>query len=154
MCVCSITTCCCHRTWWRCWGCCAAGCPLWGWIESPSAPARRSACARGRTSAGCARWDATSQRKNTQNEHTQSTHSLFRAHVPPVGLRQVKTLHAGGVPLNPLEHWGVVVQIPGVKGQTWHTHKHTTAQLESLNHFFLRPSKTLVKQASNGLEYL
>lgn len=44
---------------------------------------------------------------------------------PPVGLGQVKTLHASGVPFDSLEHWRVIVEIPGVKGQTCVERKQT-----------------------------
>lgn len=130
----SSPTCCCRRTWWRCWGCCAAGCPLWDWKESLSAPARRSPSAPGRTSDDCARWDTGVQRRHWRIHKKTLSNKNYRAQQhaehkavllicglhtdPPVGLGQVETLHTGGVPFNPLEHWCVVVQVPGVKGKT------------------------------------
>jgi len=136
-------TCCCRRTWWRCSGCCAAGCPLWGWKESRSAPAHRSPSAPGRTSDGCARWGTEIQTKrikkkpsrNKQNNKRTAQKAVLLAcslqTTPPVGLGQVKTLHAGGVPFNPLEHRRIVIQIPGVEGQTCDRHNSMNTKKKS-----------------------
>lgn len=66
----AASTCCCRRTWWRCFGCCASGCPLSVRRESPSVPAHRSPSAPGRTSGDCARWDTGVQRKDHRMKNT------------------------------------------------------------------------------------
>ena len=61
-----------------------------------------------------------------QTETMTNTHTLTRS---PVGLGKVKAFYTGGVSLHPLEQRCVVVQIPGIKGQTCsHTYRHITNQ--------------------------
>lgn len=62
------------------------------------------------------------EQKLQRQSNTGKTQSKLVGHWrvtnPPVGLSQVKTLHTSGVPFDPLEHRCVIVQVPGVKGQT------------------------------------
>ena len=70
-------------------------------------------------------WKTQEQKTDRAEQHAQHKAVLLICRrTPPVGLSQVKTLHTGGVPFNPLEHRRVEVQIPGVKGQTFVKNMH------------------------------